>query len=69
MRFRETSPDQDREPDLKLSLRDWPVSETDEAAVHVEMGRVPDLQGLTLKAAIHRVVLVGGYPRWRRLPA
>jgi len=63
MRFRETSPDQDREPDLKLSLRDWPVSETDEAAVHVELGRVPDLRGLTLKAAIHRVVLVGGYPQ------
>jgi membrane peptidoglycan carboxypeptidase len=68
MRFRETSPDQDREPDLKLSLRDWPVSETDEAAVHVELGRVPDLKGLTLKAAIHRVVLVGGYPKVEASP-
>lgn len=63
LRFRETSPDPDREADLKLSLRDWPVSETDEAAVHVERGRVPDLKGLSLKAAIHRVVLVGGSPR------
>ncbi len=63
LRFRETSPDPDREADLKLSLRDWPVSETDEAAVHVERGRVPDLRGLSLKAAIHRVVLVGGNPR------
>ena len=63
LRFRETSPDPDREADLKLSLRDWPVSESDEAAVHVERGRVPDLRGLSLKAAIHRVVLVGGNPR------
>jgi hypothetical protein len=63
LRFRQTTPDPDREADLKLSLRDWPVSETDEAAVHVERGRVPDLSGLSLKAAIHRVVLVGGVPR------
>lgn len=63
LRFRETAPDPDREPDLKLSLRDWPVSESDEATVHVERGRVPDLKGLSLKAAIHRVVLVGGTPR------
>jgi len=62
-RFRQTTPDLDREADLKLSLRDWPVSETDEAAVHVERGRVPDLKGLSLKAAIQRVVLVGGVPR------
>jgi len=68
MRFRETSPDPDREADLKLSLRDWPVSETDEAAVHVERGRVPDLKGLSLKAAIHRVVLVGGTPRVETTP-
>lgn len=68
LRFRETSPDPDREADLKLSLRDWPVSETDEAAVHVERGRVPDLKGLSLKAAIHRVVLVGGTPRVEMTP-
>ena len=68
LRFRETSPDPDREADLKLSLRDWPVSETDEAAVHVERGRVPDLKGLSLKAAIHRVVLVGGTPRVETTP-
>jgi len=67
-RFRETSPDRDREADLKLSLRDWPVSETDEAAVHVERGRVPDLKGLSLKAAIHRVVLVGGIPKVEASP-
>ena len=68
LRFRETSPDPDREADLKLSLRDWPVSETDEAAVHVERGRVPDLAGLSLKAAIHRVVLVGGQPKVEAAP-
>ena len=63
LRSRQTLSDADREKDLRLSLRDWPVSETDEAAVHVERGRVPDLMGLSLKAAIHRVVLVGGTPR------
>jgi len=68
MRFRQTTPDPDREADLKLSLRDWPVSETDEAAMHVERGRVPDLQGLSLKAAIHRVVLVGGNPKVEAAP-
>jgi cell division protein FtsI (penicillin-binding protein 3) len=68
MRYRETTPDLDREADLKLSLRDWPASETDEASVHVERGKVPDLSGLTLKAAIQRVVLVGGVPRVEASP-
>ena len=68
LRFRQTAPDAEREADLKLSLRDWPVSETDEAALHVERGRVPDLQGLSLKAAIHRVVLVGGTPKVEAAP-
>ena len=68
LRFRQTAPDPDREADLKLSLRDWPVSETDEAALHVERGRVPELQGLSLKAAIHRVVLVGGTPKVEAAP-
>ena len=67
-RYRQTAPDPGREADLKLSLRDWPTSETDEASVHVEKGRVPDLTGLSLKAAIHRVVLVGGVPRIEGLP-
>jgi cell division protein FtsI (penicillin-binding protein 3) len=68
LRFRQTTPDPDREKDLTLSLRDWSVSETDEAAVHVERGRVPDLQGLSVKAAIHRVVLVGGTPKVEASP-
>ncbi len=68
MRYRETTPDPDREADLKLSLRDWPGSETDEASVHVERGKVPDLSGLTLKAAIQRVVLVGGVPKVEAAP-
>ncbi len=67
MRFRATGPDPDREADLKPSLRDWPVSETDEAVVHVERGKVPDLTGLALKAAIHRVVMAGGTPRMEDL--
>jgi cell division protein FtsI (penicillin-binding protein 3) len=69
LRFRQTSPEMDKDPDLKLSLRDWPVSETDEATVHVEMGTVPDLKGLSLKAAIHRVVLVGGVPKVETTPS
>jgi cell division protein FtsI (penicillin-binding protein 3) len=63
MRYRATGRGQDQEPDLRLSLHDWPVSETDEATVHVEIGKVPDLQGLPLKAAVHRVVMAGGVPR------
>ena len=64
MRYRAHGPGhRPAEADLKLGLRDWPASENDEAVVHVEAGRVPDLKGLTLKAAIHRVVLAGGVPR------
>ena len=63
MRYRLSGRDSDPEPDLKLGLRDWPVSENDEAVVHVEVGKVPDLKGLTLKSAIHRVVLAGGVPQ------
>jgi len=62
MRYRLSGRDSDPEPDLKLGLRDWPVSENDEAVVHVEVGKVPELKGLTLKSAIHRVVLAGGVP-------
>lgn len=54
---------EDATPDLKLTLRDWPTSETDEARVHVETGKVPDLSGLSVKAAVQRVVLAGGLPR------
>ena len=63
MRYRLSGRDSDQEADLKLSLRDWPVSENDDAVVHVEIGKVPDLKGLTLKSAIHRVVLSGGVPQ------
>jgi cell division protein FtsI (penicillin-binding protein 3) len=62
MRYRLSARDSDPEPDLKLGLRDWPVSENDEAVMHVEVGKVPDLKGLTLKSAIHRVILAGGRP-------
>jgi cell division protein FtsI (penicillin-binding protein 3) len=63
MRYRTTGDDPQQEADLRLSLRDWPTSENDEAVVHIEVGKVPDLQGLTLKSAVHRVVLAGGVPR------
>jgi cell division protein FtsI (penicillin-binding protein 3) len=63
MRYRLSLPDSGQEADLKLGLRDWPVSENDEAVVHVEVGKVPELKGLTLKSAIHRVVMAGGIPK------
>jgi len=69
MRYRATGRGPDQEPDLRLSLRDWPVSETDEATVHVETGKVPELSGLPLKTAIHRVVMAGGVPRVEGLGA
>ncbi len=62
-RYRQNSNSEDQTPDLKLSLRDWPSSENDEAVVHVERGRVPELKGLALKTAIQRVVMSGGIPQ------
>lgn len=69
LRYRQTGDAGERPADLTLSLRDWPASESDEAVVHVEEGRVPDLKGLSLKAAIQRVVLVGGVPKVEGRPA
>ncbi|WP_005036761.1 penicillin-binding transpeptidase domain-containing protein [Holophaga foetida] len=63
MRYRTLGSDSEQNPDLKLSLRDWPVSETDEAVVHVEVGKVPDVRNLALKSAIQRIVMAGGSPR------
>lgn len=62
MRYRLNGLGQDQEADLKLALRDWPASENDEAIVHVEVGKVPEVRGLSLKSAIHRIVLAGGSP-------
>jgi cell division protein FtsI (penicillin-binding protein 3) len=63
MRYRSTGADPEQEADLKLALRDWPTSENDEAVVHVQLGKVPELRGLMLKSAVHRVVLAGGVPK------
>lgn len=63
MRYRMMGADPDQAADLKLSLRDWPTSENDDAVVHVEVGKVPELRGLMLKSAVHRVVLAGGVPK------
>lgn len=68
LRYRANLAADQREPDLKLSLRDWPSSESSEAAIHVEVGKVPDVRGLSLKAAIQRVVLAGGDPRIEGAP-
>ena len=63
LRYRQSQQNPDPAADLRLLLRDWPTSESDEATIHVERGKVPELVGLNLKAAIQRVVLVGGVPR------
>jgi hypothetical protein len=63
LRYRQGGGDAERGADLKLSLRDWPVGETDEAVIHIQEGRVPALRGLSLKAAIQRIVMAGGVPR------
>ena len=67
MRYHLNTLNQDQQADLKLSLRDWPASENDEAVVHVEIGKVPDVRGLSLKSAVHRIVLAGGVPRIERV--
>jgi membrane peptidoglycan carboxypeptidase len=63
LRYRATGKGIEPQADLKLALRDWPVSENDEAVVHVEIGRMPDLTNLSLKSALYRVVLAGGVPK------
>lgn len=68
-RYRQTSQSADQAPDLKLSLRDWPSSQTDEAGVHIERGRVPELKGLALKSAIQRIVMSGGLPQVEGSPS
>ncbi len=69
LRYQQTAGGKGNDPDLKLSLRDWPVGETDEATFHIEQGRVPELKGLSLKAAIQRVVMAGGLPAIEGVPA
>lgn len=63
LRYQARGNSEEQEPDLKLTLKDWPVSENDEAVIHLESGKVPPVTGLALKAAIHRVVLSGGIPK------
>jgi cell division protein FtsI (penicillin-binding protein 3) len=63
MRYRITGHVAEQEPNTALYLRDWPASEDDDARIHIETGKVPDLSGLPLKGAIYRVVLAGGIPR------
>jgi cell division protein FtsI (penicillin-binding protein 3) len=63
LRYRVNDQGMGAETEEKLSLRDWPVSENDEAVVHVEVGRVPEVRGLSLKSAVHRIVLAGGKPK------
>jgi len=59
-RYASSAPRPVHAEDLRLTLQDWPASEGDEAAIHVQSGRTPDLRGLGLRSAIQRVVLAGG---------
>lgn len=63
MCYRLSSHTNKTDADLKLGIKYWPISENDGSVVHVEVGKVPDLKGLTLKSAIHRVLLAGGRPQ------
>ncbi len=69
LRYQQTAGGQAADSDLKLTLRDWPVAETDEASFHIEKGKVPDLSGLGLKAALQRILLVGGTPEVKGAPS
>lgn len=69
LRYQQTAGGQASESDLRLTLRDWPVAETDEAGFHIEKGKAPDLRGLSLKAALQRVLLVGGTPEVKGAPS
>jgi len=69
LRYRVNDQGMGESTEQKLSLRDWPASENDEAVVHVEVGRVPEVRGLSLKSAVHRIVLAGGRPKIEGLSA
>lgn len=69
LRYQQTAGGQAAESDQRLTLRDWPVAETDEASFHIEKGKVPDLSGLSLKAALQRILLVGGTPEVKGAPS
>jgi len=60
LRYRATGQMAEQKPDLKLSLKDWPASSDEEARVHVETGKVPDVRGLPLRSALYRIALSGG---------
>jgi len=60
MNYYNSDSSQEREPDKRLHLYEWPASADDEARIHVERGKVPDVRGMPLRSAIYRVVLAGG---------
>jgi cell division protein FtsI (penicillin-binding protein 3) len=60
LRYTSTAPQTVLGENLRLTLLDWPISEGDEAAIHVQRGRTPDLMGNSLKTAIQKVTLAGG---------
>jgi hypothetical protein len=60
-----SAPRQAQKEDFRLTLLDWPAAAGDEAAIHVQRGRTPDIVGLSLRSAIQRVALAGGTVRVR----
>jgi len=59
-RYNSSAPRPAMTEDVKLTLQDWPVNESDEHSIHIQSGRTPNLVGLSLKGAIQRVILAGG---------
>lgn len=60
LRYTSSAPQTVQSENLRLTLQDWPLNGGDEAAIHVQKGRTPDLIGLELRNAIQRVILAGG---------
>ncbi|MDR1841050.1 MAG: hypothetical protein LBQ86_03900 [Holophagales bacterium] len=64
-RYTSSAPRPVQAENLRLTLHDWPINESEEHSIHVQSGRTPNLVGLSLKSAIQRVILAGGGVRVR----
>ena|GEM_PF-149139 len=60
LRYTSSAPQSVKGENLRLTLLDWPVNEGDEASIHVQRGRTPDIMGHNLRNAIQKVILAGG---------
>jgi len=63
LRYSQSTPHPAKGESVRLTLLDWPVSEGEEAAIHVQKGRTPDVRGMVFRNAVQRVILAGGTVR------